>query len=340
MIKKVIIGIVAAIALVGGYFGYRYFGSNVPKPLADPYVNIPTGSDFDTVVELLKSKGFIKDEASFRELSARMKYAKPVMRSGRFKIEEGWSNYDLIRHLRAGEQSPVKVIFNTERLPEEVAGKISKFIEADSLKILGAIFDQSFMDSIGLNKDNILTIFIPNTYETFWNSTPEKFVRRMYSEYQNFWSKNNRKEKAAKLNLTPQQVYALASIVERESQNSEERPTIAGVYLNRLKINMKLQADPTCVFASRDFETRRVTSYHLSFDSPYNTYINYGLPPGPISVASISSLDAVLNPEQHDYLYFCAKADESGTHAFASNLAGHNANVSKYIAWLNAKGIR
>ena len=189
-----------------------------------------------------------------------------------------------------------------------------------------------------------MCVFLPNTYEMFWNTSPEKFVERMIKESEAFWSKNNRRDKAKKLldgkGLTEKEVYILASIVEKESQNKEERPRIAGTYLNRLKINMKLQADPTCVFASKDFLTRRVTSRHLNFNSPYNTYIHTGLPPGPISIASPSSIDAVLEPEPHKYLYFCAKPDNSGTHAFAENLSGHNVNVNKYIAWINERGVR
>lgn len=333
----IIVGVVAAI--IAAYFGYKYFGSNVNSKLSDPYINIPTGSNFDEVVKILVDKGILKEEDSFRSLANRMKYAKPIMRAGRFKIKEGWSNYDLIKHLRAGEQSPVKVVFNYERLLEDIAGKAGKVLEADSLRLLQIFYNQSFLDSIGYTKDDLMCIFIPNTYEMFWNITPEKFVGRMLAESKSFWEKNDRLPKAKSMNMTPKQVYTLASIVEKESQNKDERPTIAGVYLNRLKINMKLQADPTCVFASRDFETKRVTNYHLTCDSPFNTYMYNGLPPGPISIASASSIDAVLNPVTHNYLYFCAKADESGTHAFAENMTGHNINVAKYIQMLNSKGI-
>jgi len=168
-------------------------------------------------------------------------------------------------------------------------------------------------------------------------------IDRMIKENDNFWSKNNRREKAKNLlngkGLSEKEVYILASIVEKESQNKEERPRIAGAYLNRLNINMKLQADPTCVFASKDFLTRRVTARHLNYNSPYNTYLYSGLPPGPISIASAPSIDAVLEPENHKYLYFCAKPDNSGTHAFAENMAGHNVNVVKYIAWINQRGV-
>jgi len=339
-VKKVVIIIGIVGAVLAAYFGNKYFGTNVNSNLTDPYVNIPTGSNFDEVVKILVDKGIIIDEDSFRSLANRMKYAKPSMRAGRFKVKEGWSNYDLIKHLRAGEQSPVKVVLNYERLLEDIAGKAGKVLESDSLKLLQVFNNQQFLDSIGYSRDELMSIFIPDTYEMFWNITPEKFVTRMLAESKSFWEKNDRLSKAKNMNMTPKQVYALASIVEKESQNKEERPTIAGVYLNRLNINMKLQADPTCVFASKDFETKRVTNYHLSFDSPFNTYMYNGLPPGPISIASASSIDAVLNRAPHNYLYFCAKADDSGTHAFAENLTGHNLNVAKYIQMLNAKGIK
>ena len=340
MIKRIILAISFILLAIAGYFGYQYFGKNVNSNLSDPYVNIPTGSDFESVVKILLDKNILINQQSFRSLAARMKYIKPVMRPGRFKIKPGCSNYELIKLLRAGEQSPVKVILNYERLVEQIAGKAGKVLESDSLMLLQTFTNQQFLDSIGFTKDELMSIFLPNTYEMFWNTTPQKFVVRMLNESKSFWEKNNRIEKAKALNLTPKQVYALASIVEKESQNVAERPTIAGVYLNRLKINMKLQADPTCVFASKDFDTKRVTNYHLSFDSPYNTYMYNGLPPGAISIASASSIDAVLNPAPHNYLYFCAKVDASGTHAFAENLTGHNINVAKYIQMLNEKGIR
>jgi UPF0755 protein len=183
-----------------------------------------------------------------------------------------------------------------------------------------------------------MTIFIPNTYEMFWNATPKQFVEKMLKEHDKFWEKDNRKAKADALAMNPEQVYSLASIVEKETNNVEEKPRVAGAYLNRLRINMKLQADPTCVFASKDFLTRRVTQKHLTFDSPYNTYLHTGLPPGPISIASISSIDAVLNYEKHNYLYFCAKPDNIGTHSFAETFPQHQVNVNKYIEWLTRRG--
>jgi UPF0755 protein len=311
----------------------------VPETLENQFVCIPTGANFDQVVNILKTGGFIQDESSFRWLASQMNYKKDKMRAGRFEIQPGWTTRELIQHLRNGEQAPVKVVLNNERLLEEVAGKVSKFIETDSLALLQTFLDPALLAELGYTPETLMAAFIPNTYEMYWNTDAKAFVKRMIKENNAFWDKDNRKEKAKSLGLTPVEVYTLASIVERETNYVPEKPTIAGVYYNRLKINMKLQADPTSVFATRDFATRRVTIYHTSFDSPYNTYVYRGLPPGPISMASIPSLDAVLNMEKHKYLYFCAKPDESGTHAFAETLEQHNVNAAKFRAWMRTKGL-
>jgi UPF0755 protein len=341
MLKKILILLLAIIA-VGGFFAWQplkaiYF-SGVPTQLEDPFLCIPKGTDLSGLVSMMEQKGFIKDVDAFKYVAEKMSYGEKI-RPGRFEITPGWNNRELIQHLRAGKQAPVKVVLNNERLPEEVAGKISKVLEVDSASFAQAFRDPALLAEIKRTPETFMTIFIPNTYEVYWNTTPEDFAKKMLKESDAFWAKNDRLAKAKALNLTPDQVYALASIVERESNNQSERPAIAGVYLNRLKIGMRLQADPTCVFATRDFLTRRVTQYHTMFASPYNTYLNYGLPPGPISMASISSLDAVLNPASHDYLYFCAKPDDSGTHAFASTLQGHNVNAQRFQQWLNTRGL-
>lgn len=325
--------------LLGGtYFAWQpikgFWFPAVPSEMADPYVCIPTGATFEDVVRILKKNGFITDEVNFRWLAEQMKYKKDNMRSGRFKIEPGWTNRQLIQHLRTGEQAPVKVVLNNERLAEEVAGKASKFIESDSLALLAAFRDKTLLREIGYSEETLLTAFIPNTYEMYWNTSPKAFVNKMVKEHDAFWDKNNRRAKAQALGLTEKEVYTLASIVERETNANSEKATIAGVYLNRLRIGMKLQADPTCVFATRDFATRRVTEWHTCYDSPYNTYVYKGLPPGPISMASIPSIDAVLNAEKHNYLYFCAKPDESGTHAFAETFAAHKVNAERFQTYV------
>ncbi|MBL7795912.1 MAG: endolytic transglycosylase MltG [Saprospiraceae bacterium] len=312
--------------------------SGVPDHLETPFVHIPTNATFDQVVDSLSQGGFLTDPESFQWLAEKMKYKRNTMRPGRFEIEPGWSNRRLIQHLRAGEQAPVNVVLNNERLPEEIAGCVAGFLEPDSLKLLETLRDPAVLAEFGRTPENLIALFIPNTYQMYWNTTPMNFLKRMVKEHDAFWAKNNRLEKARALGMTPEEVYTLASIVERETNTVAEKPTIAGVYLNRLKIGMLLQADPTCVFATRDFEARRVTQFHTTFDSPYNTYLYKGLPPGPISMASISSIDAVLNPQQHDFLYFCAKPDESGTHQFAATYSAHLVNARRFQNWLEQRG--
>lgn len=339
-----ITAVILLLLLIGAIIAWKplrsiYF-SGVPNDISNQFLLIPTGATFEQVVDSLQHHGMLSNAQDFEWLAEKMKYKRPEMRAGRFEIKPGWSNRELIKHLRAGDQAAVKVVLNNERLPEEVAGKISKVLEGDSLTFLQAFSDSAWLVQFGYTPKNLMTAFIPNTYLMYWNSDGRAFLKRMFKESEDFWEKNNRREKAQALGLSSEEVYTLASIVERETNLKPEKPTIAGVYLNRLRIGMPLQADPTAVFATRDFSAKRVTYYHTQFDSPYNTYLYKGLPPGPISMASISSLDAVLNPEQHDYLYFCAKPDYSGGHAFAATLQGHNVNVERFHSFLEQAGIR
>ncbi len=336
--------VVLAVAAVASFFAWKPFKavyiSGVPDNLPQPsFLYVPTGASFEQVVDSLRKNRFINDEAGFRWLAGEMNYRKDVMRAGRFEIKAGWNNRELIQHLRAGKQAPVKVVLNNERLPEEIAGKVARVLETDSLSILQVFRDKTYLEELGYTTDNVMAAIIPNTYEMYWNTDAKAFFKRLIKENESFWSKNGRLDKAKALGLTPTEVYILASIVERETNYGPEKPTIAGVYLNRLRINMRLQADPTSVFATRDFATRRVTQYHTTFDSPYNTYVYAGLPPGPISLAAIPTIDAVLNPQSHKYLYFCAKPDESGTHAFAETFAAHKVNAEKFQRYINSKGL-
>ena len=333
---------IALICVMVSLYLYNSYvvGSNVPNELESEYIQIPSGSTFEEVTKILVDGGYIIDEASFKVFAEQMKYPKNPMRAGRFKIEPGWSNIDLIRHLRNGKQSPVNVVLTNERLPENVAAKAARFIEPDSLEIWTLFQDEAYLESIGQTPETLMSIFIPNTYEFFWNTSAKGFVERMLKEHQSFWEKNNRKSKAEKLGLSPEEVYTLASIVERETQQNGEKKRMAGVYYNRVQKGMLLQADPTSVFARRDFYTKRVTDYHTKYDNPYNTYVYKGLPPGPITMSSIASLDAVLNLEDHDYIFFCAKGDGSGFHNFAKTLAAHNRNAQTYRQNLKKRGLR
>jgi UPF0755 protein len=335
--------IVLVLLVVGLYAGYRIIlgGAEVPSNIGnDFHIQIPHNATFGEVVALLKKEGVVKKEGVFRRVAEQMGYKQDPMRSGRYKIEPGWTVIHLIQHLRSGEQAPVKVILTTERTLEEVAEKVSRFIEPDAKTLEALFFNEAYLNKIGYTKDNLMSVFIPNTYEVYWSLSPEEFMERMLLEHKRFWDQKDRLSKAKAMNMTPEEVYTLASIVEKETLKEEEKPTIAGTYLNRLKIGMRLQADPTVVFATRDFTTKRVTNYHTSFESPFNTYMNAGLPPGPITMTSISSIDAVLNHDKHNYTYFCAVGDGSGLHAFAEDYDQHLGNVRTYVRNLEARGLR
>mgnify|MGYP001226963772 FL=1 len=338
---KVLLAAVLALMLLGGIYVYnQILGGGVPLQLPDYHISIPTGASYEQVLDSLRHKGMLKNERAFNMLAERMAYKRDPMRSGRFEVKPRWTMLQMIRHLRSGPQAPVALVLTNERLVENVAAKSARFIEPDSLAMVSLLQDRAYLQSIGYTPDDLMSLFIPNTYEFFWNTTPQQFVERMLKEHKAFWEKNNRLQKAEALGMTPKEVYTLASVVEKETNQNVEKARIAGVYLNRLRIKMPLQADPTAVFATRDFETKRVTYYHLKFDSPYNTYMYAGLPPGPISMASIASIDAVLNPEKHNYIFFCAVGDESGLHAFAETLQEHNQNVARYVQNLKARGLR
>ncbi len=246
-------------------------------------ITVPRGASYEQVLDTLSSKGILVHRASFDLLASRMAYKKQPMRSGRFQLQPASSAVSLIRQLRNGRQATVQVVLTTEREPMNVAAKVARFLEADSLAFQQLFTNRAYLDSIGYTTATLQTLFIPNTYEMYWNASPRDFVARMLKEHQRFWEANDRLAKAKALGLSPAEVYTLASIVEKESLQNSERPRIAGVYLNRLRIGMPLQADPTVVFAIREFGLGRVLNRHLEYDSPYNTYQYAGLPPGPIT---------------------------------------------------------
>lgn len=297
---------------------------------------IHTGTDYGEVLAMLEDS-VVKDITSFDWLATKMNYPSHVY-PGRYVLQAPMSNRELIVRLRSGKQEPVKVVFNKFRTKEDFAGHVAENLEFDSLQLLRMLEDREYLESIGWNSYNIMGLFIPNTYEFYWNTSADKFMERMIREYDAFWT-DARKEKAVQKGLGPKTATILASIVEEESQMKSERPTIAGLYLNRLNKGMKLQADPTVKFALGDFEIRRVLAKDLKTESPYNTYLNIGLPPGPICIPSINSIEAVLNAEEHNYLYMCAKVDAPGYHAFARTHSQHVANAVKFQAWLNEREI-
>ena len=265
------------------------------------------------------------------------------IKSGRFKVYKGSGNKEIINSLKFNN-TPLTVTFNNQERIQDLAGRISKQISADSLSLLNAFLEKNFLVDNGFNNFNLISMYIPNSYEFFWNVEPKIFRDKMLEEYNNFWNED-RTEKAKSIGLSKLEVIALASIVQKESVKLDERPVIAGVYLNRLKKKMKLQADPTVIYSIKsyynNFDTiiRRVLYRDLKLNSPYNTYKVKGLPPGPISMPDISSIDAVLNSRNHNYIFFVADPYNPGYHLFASKLSQHNKNKRVYTRWLNSKKI-
>jgi UPF0755 protein len=339
-IYLVLIISVSVIAISTSFYFYQVFFS--PNVLIDSdtsyTLKIKSNSTFKTISDQLYNDRVINDMLSFSFVSKVLDYQGSI-KPGLYVIKPKQTNLQLVRQLRSGNQSPIRVTFNNVRTKEDLAEKITANMEIDQSQFLSLVLDSVYIRKYDFNEETVMSMFVPNTYEVWWNTSAEALFDRMYKEYQNFWTES-RKQKATELGLSPQEVSTLASIVQAESQQkADERPTIAGLYLNRLRIGMPLQADPTLVFAVGDFEIKRVLNVHKEIESPYNTYKNLGLPPGPINLPDIYSLDAVLNAENHSYLYMCAKDDFSGYHAFATNLGQHNANARRYQAALNAAKI-
>lgn len=316
--------------LTAKHFHTVYFGPNVVK---NYHLFIRDSDNFESVVAQLKGNSCLQDIRSFRQV-AKIKDYDVNVRPGAYIIESGWSNGKLVNLLRAGAQTPVMVTFNNVRTREELAGKLARQLQSDSIDFLTAFRNDSNAVKVGFKRETLPALFIPNTYSFYWTTTPAGFLNRMKREYDQFWNEG-RRLKAKAIGLTTDQVATLASIVQEESNKNDEKPVIAGVYLNRLKKSWPLQADPTIKFALGDFTIHRILTDQLSVESPYNTYKNIGLPPGPINIPEISSLDAILNYRVHDFFYFCAKEDFSGYHNFAKTLFEHNNNARKYQAALN-----
>ncbi|HSF56229.1 MAG TPA: endolytic transglycosylase MltG, partial [Algoriphagus sp.] len=320
------------------YFYQVFFSPNTMVVTDQTYMlKIPSNGVYKQVANQLYEDKVINDALSFGFVAKVLGYQDDV-KPGLYKIDPKMSNLDLVRMLRSGRQVPVKVTFNNVRTKEDLAEKITANLEVTPEQFLEMIQDSVFIRKFDFEEETIMSMFIPNTYEFWWNTSPEALFDRMHKEYQSFWTEE-RKQKAQAMGLSPKEVSTLASIVQAESQKSDERPKIAGVYLNRMKIGMALQADPTLVYATGDFTLKRILNVHKEIDSPYNTYKYTGLPPGPINLPDINSLNAVLNAESHDYLYFCAKEDFSGYHAFASNYDDHMNNARRYQRALNAANI-
>lgn len=339
MLKKILF-FFFIIGLVVGAFAFYTVTVAPVVPDGEPIViTIPAGANYEQVMDSLAAKGVEPNRVIFDPIAERMTWKRDPMRSGRYRLTSGDSYVDLIRQLRSGGRETVKVILTIEREPENVAAKAARFLDGDSLNFVQLLQDEGYIKSIGYTKETLQTLFIPNTYEMYWDATPKEFVERMIKEHDRYWNEE-RRAKAKKQGLTPAKAYTLASIVHSESLARKEQPRIAGLYLNRLKKGIKLQSDPTAVFATRAFGVKRVLNVHIEVDHPYNTYFNYGLPPGPIAMPEISAIEAVLNPEEHDYVYMCAIGDNSGLHNFSKTLAGHGRNIGVYVKNLKARGLR
>lgn len=341
--KRIILVIAILLIAVGGFYGYmlytKAFKINTPHTLDNNILLISSGSTLEDVIDSLLVNNQILNEKSFRWTASKMDYTDETIRKGRYVIPVPSNNKTIVSILRGGKQTPLKLTIQNVRTIDQMCGRVASRLEFDSLQF-STYLNTSFDSLAGTIPETRLTRFIPNTYEFYWTVTPDEFCKRMLKEYDRFWNEE-RTAKAAAIGLSREEVYTLASIIEKETNYNPEKPRMAGVYLNRIRDSIPLQADPTIVFALGDFEIRRVLYGHLDVVSPYNTYRNLGLPPGPIFMPGLPSIDAVLNREQHDYLYFCARPTEDGPgHAFASSLPAHNENARRYQRWLDQQGIR
>lgn len=338
--KKILLALVLAVIVTGGIFAYRYYNRYFAPNVTDSqsYLYVSTGSTIDSVINNLAEHDILKDTATFRWAAYKMEYPGRV-KAGKYKLTQGMNNRQLINMLGGGFQEPVQLRFQNIRLKGDFAAFVASKLEPDSTNLMDLFNDSSLAQRYGFNTDNFYCMFIPNTYEFYWNTSAGDFFDRIHTEYGKFWT-DERKEKAKALNLSPIQVSILASIVRGEAMHNDEMPTIAGLYLNRLRKGILLQADPTVIYATNDFTIRRVLNRHLSTDSPYNTYIYKGLPPGPINMPSIAAIDGVLNYKKHNYIYMCAKDDFSGYHNFAQTISEHMVNARKFQKALNERNIK
>jgi UPF0755 protein len=328
--KRLIFFLLFSILLISfSYYGFQIcYVPNVLVDKQDHEIVIQKGATFKDVQKIFHENDLVQDLISFSFLSKLMDYDENV-KAGRYVLRANMTNLQAIRLLRSGQQEPVKITFNNVRLISELSEKITRNLFIKKEEFEAALIQFAMTNRYGFTKETVLTMFIPNTYEVYYQSSAEEVIARMYQEYEKFWSAE-RKAKAEKVGLTPVEVSILASIVQAESVKKDEAPVIAGLYINRLKKGMPLQADPTLVFAVGDFTLKRVLNKHKEVDSPYNTYKYAGLPPGPVNMPEIRSLDAVLNYTHSDYLYMCAKEDFSGRHNFTGSHRQHINNASKY----------
>lgn len=335
-IFTLIFGLLILIALIIGY----YIRNTAFKPIEleeTVYIYIEPSTEYDEVVDQIKNQINLPSEKFFQIISEKMKFPETI-KTGRYAIRDGMTMPEIIRMLRSGNQSAVKLTFNNMRTNENLAGRISNQLMLDSVELLNVLKDETKLEVLGFDTNTIAAMFIPNTYEVYWDTSIDNLMNRMKKEYTSFWNES-RKDKAKEIGLSPIEASILASIVEEEATYSDEYSIVAGLYLNRLKRGQRLEADPTIKFALNDFSLRRILYKHLEVESPYNTYRNEGLPPGPIRIPSIKGIDATLSPQDHKYLFMCAKEDLSGRHNFATTHAEHLRNAARYQRALNERRI-
>jgi UPF0755 protein len=332
----VIIFIITAIKVAGMF--NKVYAPNIQTPDKKPYyLYIPTGSEYSDILQSIYSSNLVKNKKSFEWAASKKKYSAHI-HPGCYRISNNMSNNELLSKLRSGLQEPVNVIINNARTLEELTQKLSTQLEPDADDFMQLLTNDEYIQQYGFTRESVIGMFLPNTYEFWWNISTEGFLKRMYKEYGRFWNMA-RKGRAEEINLTQNQVITLASIIINETNKEDEFRRIAGVYINRLNKGIKLQADPTVKYALGDYERKRVLKSDTYVKSPYNTYLYYGLPPGPIAIPSIKAIDAVLGFEKHDYIYFCAREDFSGYHNFARTIDQHNKNARSYQKALNRRKI-
>ncbi len=337
--RKYIFWGIAVIALIGLIFAFmvyqKIFAPNVAKEKA--YLYIHTNADFNQVVQTLQKENLLKNTVSFEWLAKKKGYTDNI-KAGKYLLKAGMNNNQIVNMLRSGNQEAVNLVFNNIRTNEQLAGKLAKQIETDSANLIREFNNPDFLSKYNTTPEELRLLFIPNTYKIWWNTSAEQLMERMQKEYEKFWT-DDRNAKAYTAGLSRKEIAIVASIVEEETNKNDEKPTVASVYVNRIKKGMLLQADPTVKYAVGDFTIKRILNKHLTTDSPYNTYKYKGIPPGPICIPSIASIDAVLANQKTDYLYFCAKEDFSGYHNFAKNMEEHFVNARKYQKALNQRKI-
>ena len=336
-----IISIGAAIIIIsGGYIINKAFTGNTKFEEEEVYVYVPTDSKYEDVKKILAP--YVENQSKIDWVASKREYDSNV-KAGKFLLKKGMSSFSIVRALRLN--IPVKLAFNNQEKAQDLFVRLASQIEPDTTKLKEIFTNDTFLQENSLNTDNVMSFFIPNSYEFYWNISPEELAEKLTKEYKRFWN-DGRLAKAEALNLTPAQVYTLASIVHKETAKADERPKVAGVYLNRLNKNMPLQADPTVIFAlkqkSNDWNlvVKRVMHNDLTVNSPFNTYKNTGLPPGPIFMPDVSAIDAVLNPEKHNYLYFCASVERFGYHEFATDYGAHLKVAAKYADWVKKQNYK